>query len=509
MKYFMILWLLVAALMSDEPIKEEQVKVAYTYSLMKNIEWREEKTLDKYRLLVLSDNATLKNMFKMLSSRKKLKDKNIEVLFSIDSTTPPQAIYIDKLELYEKIFEQYEHSNTLIISDQYSNKKDVLINLFELNDKITFEINKANILNRGLAVSPDMILLGGSEIDVAKLYKSSQDELREQKLAMLELAKEIESKNIELQEKLALVQEQKNVIKKQLDDINSQTKTIKEQQDILTSQKDTLAKQKAQLDLIFLEIDKQKQKLSASQSEIAIKELEVEKLALLQEKNEQKFLDTKGMLEDLNAKIEQQKENLSGLYSTVDKQKNIIFMFMALFVLILFLAYLTYKQQRKLKNLSEVDTLSGLYNRRYINAKLDSEIERFKRYQTPLSVILLDIDHFKKINDTYGHDVGDMVIQKISQLLKSSIRKGDIIARWGGEEFLVVVANSNIDGAAALAGKIRAAVESCDFGFGRDVTISLGVASMNENITQDELVKKADEALYKAKEGGRNRIVKA
>ncbi|MDX9813184.1 MAG: YfiR/HmsC family protein [Sulfurimonas sp.] len=508
MKILLVLALFLTTLIANE-IKEEQVKVAYTYSFMKNISWSDEDALARYKLLVVSQNETLKNMFKMLSSRKKLKDKNIEVVFfdKNNQKNDYQAIYIDDISLYEKLFYEYENSNTLIISDSYEDKKKVLINLFEDDGKITFEINKANIINQDLSVSPDMILLGGTEIDVAKLYQSSQDELKEQKEFAQKLSLEIERKNLELNEKLKQVEEQKAIIQRQVADISVQTGKIAEQERVLKEQTDSLEVQKAELQTIYAEIESQKQNLEAAQVDINIKEQEVARLVELQKQNEDSFKETKKILDELNIKIDEQRSNLVGLSDTVDAQKNIIFMFIALFIIILILGYLALKQQRKLKTLAEVDTLSGLYNRRYIHAKMESEIDRYKRYSTPFSVVLLDIDHFKKINDGFGHDVGDMVIQKISAILKEGVRKTDIVARWGGEEFLIVASNTALKGGVDLAESIRKKVEEFDFEFGHKVTISLGVASIQEKQNQDEIVKKADEALYEAKENGRNRVV--
>lgn len=164
---------------------------------MKNISWQNETKIDKYRLLIVSKNETLKNMFSMLASRKQLKDKNLEILIYDDKKSYKniQAIYIDETfsNIYEKLFFEYEKENTLFISDNYVDKKQVMINIIENQTKISFEINKANILNRTLEISPNLILLGGTEIDVAKLYKSSQDALKEQKETINSLKQKIQS----------------------------------------------------------------------------------------------------------------------------------------------------------------------------------------------------------------------------------------------------------------------------------------------------------------------------
>jgi diguanylate cyclase (GGDEF)-like protein len=126
-----------------------------------------------------------------------------------------------------------------------------------------------------------------------------------------------------------------------------------------------------------------------------------------------------------------------------------------------------------------------------------------------ISFLFFDIDHFKKINDTYGHDVGDMVLKEFAQTVKNSLRVGDIFARWGGEEFVVILLGSNEVDSKLKADEIRKKVESMVFDDPKElkVTVSVGVAEFNDGITFENLIKNADNALYKAKETGRNKVV--
>ena len=140
-----------------------------------------------------------------------------------------------------------------------------------------------------------------------------------------------------------------------------------------------------------------------------------------------------------------------------------------------------------------------------MNKKIEEEISKYKRYKIPFSVLLIDVDFFKKINDTYGHDKGDFVIKRISNLLKQNIRDSDICSRWGGEEFLILVPNNNLDGALILANNLKELIEKNNFEIKENVTISIGVSTFDENSSQEKLLKSADIALYKAKENGRNR----
>lgn len=150
------------------------------------------------------------------------------------------------------------------------------------------------------------------------------------------------------------------------------------------------------------------------------------------------------------------------------------------------------------------DELTGLYSRRYLNSRLGEEIERAKRTHSSFSLVFIDTDNFKAVNDTYGHLTGDKVLRKLGEILKSNTRSIDIVARWGGEEFAIIMPETNLDGAITFAERLRRTVENYDFGF--RVTISLGVVSPHEEITIDELLTRADIALYAAKEK-KNRVV--
>lgn len=150
------------------------------------------------------------------------------------------------------------------------------------------------------------------------------------------------------------------------------------------------------------------------------------------------------------------------------------------------------------------DELTGLYNRRYLNARLAEEIARIKRTQSSLSLILIDADNFKQVNDTYGHLIGDEVLARLGDILRVNTRIIDIAARWGGEEFAIIMPETDLKGAHAFAERLRRTVEDYDFGF--QVTISLGIISDCNELSLDELLTKADEALYTAKEQ-RNRVV--
>ena len=153
------------------------------------------------------------------------------------------------------------------------------------------------------------------------------------------------------------------------------------------------------------------------------------------------------------------------------------------------------------------DQLTGLYNRHKINETLSNEIDRSARYAEPLCIGIFDVDHFKQVNDTYGHLNGDKALIAIATILKEHIRKSDIVGRWGGEEFIIIAPHVDIDNMKSLAEKIRKTIEEYKFIDMKSITVSFGLTPYLKDDTNQSLLARADEALYEAKRTGRNRIV--
>lgn len=160
----------------------------------------------------------------------------------------------------------------------------------------------------------------------------------------------------------------------------------------------------------------------------------------------------------------------------------------------------------ELKRLSITDSLTGLFNRRYINKKLEFEIGQAKQHKTPLSLAILDIDNFKKINDQYGHNHGDYVLQEVSDLLRLHLPQEEFLARWGGEEFLIIFPNQSLESAVQLCNEIRERIihHGCDTPI--DITVSFGVAEYQPGYEHNSFIARADSALYQAKKSGRNQV---
>ena len=165
------------------------------------------------------------------------------------------------------------------------------------------------------------------------------------------------------------------------------------------------------------------------------------------------------------------------------------------------------KLNKELQQMVHTDPLTGAKNRLAFIKRITEEIERAKRYEAPLSIIMFDIDHFKKINDTYGHNVGDNVLKGMVKIVEEHLRKSDNLYRTGGEEFIVILPNTDIEKAEIVAEKIREAICKTKFEKVGRVTISIGVTQVTEDDDEDTVTSRVDEALYRAKNTGRNKVV--
>lgn len=168
------------------------------------------------------------------------------------------------------------------------------------------------------------------------------------------------------------------------------------------------------------------------------------------------------------------------------------------------------KYHEEIYRMTIVDGLTQVHNKRYLYEALEREVIRGRRHDRPLSVLMFDIDYFKKINDHYGHLAGDFVLRDLAKVVQSRIRRDEIFARYGGEEFVIVLPETPLEGAVALAESLRARVEQHKFVFQGEripTTVSIGCAVLDpEDKTATELIQRADEKLYEAKRAGRNRV---
>jgi diguanylate cyclase (GGDEF)-like protein len=160
----------------------------------------------------------------------------------------------------------------------------------------------------------------------------------------------------------------------------------------------------------------------------------------------------------------------------------------------------------KLYRLAIKDGMTGIFNHTFMEQYIADAINRSKRSKNPLALLMIDVDFFKQINDNFGHNLGDEVLIRLAQVLSSSKRSTDYLGRWGGDELVLLLTDTNLTGAANLAEKLRRLVEDHTFPHSRPLSISLGVSEYRDGDSQASFIERADAAMYRAKRGGRNRV---
>jgi diguanylate cyclase (GGDEF)-like protein len=165
-----------------------------------------------------------------------------------------------------------------------------------------------------------------------------------------------------------------------------------------------------------------------------------------------------------------------------------------------------YDMTQSLEQQASTDVLTGIFNRYKFDEVFDIELKKAKLNDSDLCLILFDIDHFKDINDTFGHGAGDTALSEVARIVAQNVKRGDVFARWGGEEFAVLAISTPIEGGVALSQKLKEEIGSNHFGFVAKITASFGVAAYKHGDSTEDLLKRADNALYAAKKNGRNRV---
>lgn len=163
-------------------------------------------------------------------------------------------------------------------------------------------------------------------------------------------------------------------------------------------------------------------------------------------------------------------------------------------------------ENQNFKKQAQVDYLTNIYNRSKFDNILEYEFKKYLRYQDTFCLLFVDIDFFKKINDSYGHDVGDNILVEFSDILSCNIRQSDTVARWGGEEFIILLSNTSLSEAKIMANKLKETIQMNTFSIEQTITASMGLVEFNETYNLDTLIKAADTALYEAKKNGRNQV---
>ncbi len=333
----------------SQPFHREEIIAAYLFNFAKNIEWRNEERISEFHFLIISDDELINREMAKISSSKKLKGKPIRITLSESIIIPKdiELIFITRglKDLTEPVFRRIEGQNLLLITDGFEDKRRVMINLVGTKDNtIKFEINKANILNQNLKVLPDMVLLGGTEIDVAKLYKESQDTLRIKEVKLSKLQQRLDSLHLKIERSRKEIDKQNLLIEQQNQLVGQQSQLIGQQSQDIAEQKQSILKQKHQLAKQRDTLSRQTGLLYESQQILKQQQREIE--------SGKAVLSTQqGEIDRQSASILRQNKVLEEQGTTIANQENIQHFLILIIILVIGLSYAIYRSYR-IKKLS-------------------------------------------------------------------------------------------------------------------------------------------------------------
>ena len=369
-----------------QSFERNETILAYLYQFPNHITWKNEKNLKDFHFLLITGNQDLIKTFEKVSKSLKIKNKPIKLSIATNPNidySSVRAIFVssDKLDLYLKIFDKIEGKEILLICDSYNDQRFVMINMYDSETKkLVFEINKANIINQGLEISDEILLLGGNLIDVAELYRNSQQSLRsiEKTLAKYEntldslhtqmshVYSKFKNQKQEINEQNELIKNQKQELKSQLLEINKQKKLVKEQISILNSQKDSIQKQSVQLSSTQYQLNKQK------------REIQKGKETLNKQQSE---------LQRMDSEIQEEIKILGKQNITISRQRQILILFIIVILLIIILTFLIFRAYNNNRKKNDILKAQKVEIEK-INKELKSSNEELYQKNEEISVTL-------------------------------------------------------------------------------------------------------------------------
>ncbi len=487
-------------------------KAHYIIEVMKHITWPNEDQITHLNIAISGKNKDLFDALNNEVSNKTLsKSIKIHQLKNLDNVQNSYEIIIvhrSQFSLIPAIIKK--HKNTLIISDGKTERQNLMVGLLAFKKNIKLTINRENLIAHGFAVSNGLLGFAGTKDDL-------KEQLKDKEKTLKKVLQDVELKEEELKKSNVLLVKNRNELAKIQFDLKMQSSQLSR----VKTQFHSLRKNKSAIEF---ELAENKNSLLKQQQLIADKEAE-------HQQQQQKLFQLNLNIEQSEGKLKQQVVKLKKQSNIIDLkeekitgQRKLLYITIAVALIILILKFVVLRANRirkqtnkELANLNEqlyelatTDDMTKLFNRRHFLELAQRGLNQLQRIKSMGAVLMIDIDHFKKINDNYGHAAGDRVLIEVANILKDNLRNYDVVGRVGGEEFAMLLPNSDIDTATQIAERIREKIADSSTPFQQvsiKLTISIGLTAIQENESSiDDIINRADKALYQAKSSGRNTV---
>ena len=501
----------VVAAYADEMTLAE-ARAHYIVQLIQQVTWPNEAKMSDFKLAVIGNDNDL---VKALKDKKnsKIRGKNLVVSnptnidFALSSYS---IIYLDrrKRSLFSKLMARDE--SVLIITSGRSSYDERMISLRVVDDRMQIKLNRENLSRKGLSASVNLLEMAGTKDDLGEQLRENESQYRA-------LLKEVKEKERTLAELNLTLNNKNNALAK------AERELIDKQRALEASQQQ-LSKLASQEHLAKAKIEANQAELLAQKAAILEKQTEIQdKTASIA--NLERAIDTNQLvLQKQLAELSNQTKTIKSKEETINDQRWLLLISLCTVALFILLLYWLVRSNRlreksnqqltelnsKLYIMATTDHLSQLSNRRHFLEMAQKKLLYSKRKSMSVATLMIDIDHFKSVNDRYGHHTGDLVIQYVAKKIKAALREYDLVGRLGGEEFAMMLMDCDLSAAEDIAKRLCVQVSTehvTEQEFDLEVTISIGIGILSENdIHIEQTLKRADEALYKAKSAGRNRV---
>lgn len=497
----------------ERAITLDEGKVHYILEIMKHITWPNDNQITEFKIVILSKDNNLLAAFNNRDNNrvrgKSIAVQQVEHFDNIAHNVDVIVISTSKLLDMSKVNQNY--SNTLIISDGYVDKQNLMVGLLTTKKEIKLTINRENIVNRGFDISNSLLDFAGTKDDLINQLADKDNDLSQ-------LLYEVKSKEERLTQLNRSLERNKQHLQQVLLNLSKQNNQLLKAHRQLATVNEQLASLQASKEEIKAELTTHKNSLQAQQQLMTEKEVEhtlqQQKLTTLN----QAIAANEKKLNQQIIKLEQQSDTIDYKEKKINLQRTLLYISTAVALVILLLIFLVLRinikrkqTNKKLYDLATTDGMTKLFNRRHFLAMAQRELNQLHRSKKIGVVLMIDIDHFKRINDSYGHAAGDQAIINIANILQDNLRDYDIVGRVGGEEFAMFLPNCEINIATQIAERIRTKAEDLTTVFQQasiKLTVSIGLtARLEEENSIDNMLQRADKALYQAKNSGRNTVV--
>jgi len=497
----------------ENELTAAEAKAHYTFEIAKQIIWPNDAAIDQFVVGIVGSDPELEKAF---AKRKLTTVRGKSFTFeTLPNTTLNSDVYSiifiteKSRSLNNVIFSNIE--NTLIITDGKVDKDKQMISLISSFRKIEIKLNRDNLRRHQFEVSINLLGLAGTKEDLT-------EQLRDGELSLKRLLKEKQQEEENLIKLNQLMTKKNDTLLTARTELDNNRRTLKENNQRLESLSKKIEISTAEVNKNRKDITHQKKLLKEDQVNAAVREKEIDKLEASIEKN-------LSILDNQVNRIKQQDDIIDSRNQTIGAQRGwltvtlvVITMFLVMTYFLVKINILRNRANKELESLNSqlyelatTDGMTKLFNRRHFMETSQNEMLRQQRKKTVSVILMIDIDNFKKVNDTYGHAAGDEVIKAVAKVLRDCSRTYDIAGRLGGEEYAMMLVDCDMTAAYEIAERLCKQIESMEImldGLKIKITISIGLSMVEtDDKTIEQVILRADRALYEAKENGRNRAV--